>query len=158
MVAADCSQWREKEGKEKAAWPPVLFTPQASPLLPSFGVSDALVSARQFASALFNFPTSGFREGFWLWELARTSFGSLLFGDWQKKHFLFDTLKKSCLIPNGIYWQKKENETHNEEESGPTKSSQELRGRAPLLLEGCFLLLPFSTTIDVRSLLATSIL
>lgn len=76
------------------------------PPTPILWASDALVSARQFASALFNFPTSGFREGFWLWELALTSFGSLLFGDWQKKHFLFDTLKKSCLIPNGIYWQK----------------------------------------------------
>ena len=57
-----------------------------------------------------------------------------------------------------VFTGKKENETHNEEDSGPTKSSQELRGGAPLLLEGCFLLLPFSATIDVRSLLATSIL
>lgn len=55
-----------------------------------------------------------------------------------------------------VFTGKKENETHNEEDSGPTKSSQELRGRAPL--EGCFLLLPFSATVHVRSLPATSIL
>lgn len=49
------------------AQPPTRFTLQ-SPHPP--GHPMPLASARQLASVPFNFPTSGFREKSWLWELA----------------------------------------------------------------------------------------
>lgn len=102
---AASGEGREREGSLATN---SFHTPGFPPPTPTLRASDALVFLPGNLLPLCSASRPlALREGFWLWELALTGSGSLLFGDWQRQHLLFVTLKKGCLIPNDIYWQKR---------------------------------------------------